>query len=375
MRCRSERMPGQGRQRGFTILLVMLVLLVGGTSVYVTARDPAEARAAQSLQQSTVDLRGAVTNLAVYSISDNQRPGSMPCPDDDGDGTAELFAGSDCPDYLARLPWKTIDAAREAGKLWYVMDPDFRDHSNVEPLNVVVPGSLTLNGVGGYAALVIHPGDPIEGQTGRPSDTLSDYLEDVAENTDGDDDFVDCTGIAGCNDRIIGITVDQLFAVVQQRVLAEVELALRQFHTTNNFLPYAAAFNGGASCDKYALIGRIATHEGDCGSGKSLTAGDLPTWVMNNDWNEHVFYTLDYECSEQQKNCGASTYRLKSNSGLAVVLGGAGSLLSGQDRTYGSGRTIDDYLDGAENTDFDAEYDDVTLADDDNDVMRGFALP
>lgn len=373
MRCANERMPRKGRQRGFTILLVMLVLLVGGTSVYVTARDPAEAKAAKSLQQSTIDLRGAVTNLAVYSISDNDRPGSMPCPDDDGDGTAELFAGSDCPDYVARLPWKTIDAARDAGKLWYVMDPDFRDHSDVEPLNVVVPGSLTLNGVGGYSALVIHPGDPVEGQTGRPSDDLTDYL-DVAENTDGDNDFVDCTGIAGCNDRIIGITVDELFAVVQQRVLAELEIALRQFHADNNFLPYAAAFSGGASCDKWARFGRVATHEGDCGTGNTLTPSDLPNWVMNNDWDEHVFYTVDEQCTEYYQSCGASEQRLRLNTGLAAVLGGAGSLLAGQDRSTSS-RDINDYLESGENTDFDSIYDDVALADDDNDVMRGFALP
>ena len=373
MRCANKGMAGARRQQGFTILLVMLVLLVGGTSVYISARDPAEAQAAQSLQQSTIDLRQAVTNLAVYSISDSNRPGSLPCPDDDGDGTAELFAGTECPDYVARLPWKTIDAEREAGKLWYVMDRDFRDHSDVEPLNVVVPGSLTLDGVGGYAALLIHAGNPLEGQGGRPSDTLADYFE-AEENLDGDNDFVDCTGIEGCNDRIIGITVDELFAVVQQRVLAEFEIALRQFHADNDFLPFAAAFTGGASCDIGVRYGRVATHEGTCGSGKTLTPADLPAWVMNNDWNEHVVYSVDYECTEGRKNCGAATHTLKSTSGLATVLAGAGSLLGGQDRTGGY-PDISDYLESAENTDYDGTYDDVVLRDDDNDVMRGFALP
>ncbi|MDX1609647.1 MAG: hypothetical protein R3225_05945, partial [Halofilum sp. (in: g-proteobacteria)] len=150
MRQSSDRSTGARRQQGFTLLLVMLVLLVGGTSVYLSARSPAQARIAQSLQQSAIGLKEAATALAVYSISDQDRPGSMPCPDFDADGTADV----DCLStsnavYVRRLPWKTVDIGREAGKLWYVMDSDFRDDPGAQPINVVVEGSLTLDGTAG----------------------------------------------------------------------------------------------------------------------------------------------------------------------------------------------------------------------------------
>lgn len=372
MHCTNDKRYVPRRQRGFTLLLTMLVLLVGGASVYLSARNPAEARIAQSLQESSVSLRDAAMALAVYSISDNDRPGSLPCPDDDSDGAAELFGGSHCPTYTGRLPWRTIDTTRDAGSFWYVMDPGFRDHADVEPLNVGELGSLSIDGVGGFAALVILPGDPIEGQTGRPSESISDYL-DIPENTDGDDDYVDCTGVSGCNDRIIGISVDQLMAVVQQRALAEVERALRQFHADNDFLPFAARFDGGSSCDIGEDEGRVATSQGTCGSGNHLVQSDLPSWIADNDWLDHIVYSVDLQCTEVYKTCENSNMALKSHTGLAVVLAGAGTELSGQDRSSGT-RDVDDYLDSAENTDGDGTYDDETLSRIDNDVFRGFAL-
>jgi len=351
----------------------MLVLLVGGASAYLYARNPAEARAAQSLQASSIDLRQAATALSVYSISDNNLPGSLPCPDVDLDGAAELFAGNQCPQYTGRLPWRTIDTMRDAQNLWYVLDPDFRDHSDVVPLNVADHGTLSVNGVGGFAALVIQPGDALAGQTGRPSNDVSDYL-DIAENTDGDDEFLDCTGIDGCNDRIIGISVDQLMAVVQQRALAEVEHALRQFHTANGFLPFAAELNGGGSCDIGEREGRVATSQGTCGTGNHLEPSDLPAWVGVNDWLDHIVYAVDSQCTEVNKACGNSSLVLKSHVGLAIVLAGAGTEHAGQDRSSGT-RDVTDYLDSAENTDTDDVYDDETLSENDNDVLRGFALP
>jgi len=372
MHCTNDKRYVPRRQRGFTLLLTMLVLLVGGTSVYLSARNPASARVAQSLQGSSVGLSDAATALAVYSISDDERPGSLPCPDDDSDGTAELFAGNDCPAYVGRLPWRTIDSMRDAGDFWYVMDPDFRDHADVEPLNVTEAGSLTVNGVGGFAALVILPGDPVEGQTRRPSQSVFEYFEDN-ENTDGDNDYVDCTGIAGCNDRVIGISVDQLMAVVQQRALAEVERALRDFHAVNDFLPFAARFDGGGSCDGGVLEGRVATSQGSCGSGNHLVQSDLPAWIDANDWLDHIVYSVDLQCSEFYQACENADLALKSRDGLSVVLAGAGSELSGQDRSSGT-PGVDDYLDSAENRDTDGTYDDEPLSHTDNDVFRGFPL-
>lgn len=350
----------------------MLVLLVGGASVYLSARNPAEARIAQSLQKTSVDLRDAGIALAVYSIGDDERPGFMPCPDFDADGTTDVNCLSTAGAvYVSRLPWKTIDVAREAGKLWYAMDSDFRDNSTAQPINVSLEGSITLDGTPGYAALIIDPGDPLEGQTGRPGNDVGDYLE--GENADGDDEYHNCSSVDTCNDRIVGISVDQLMAVVQQRALGAVESALRQFHGDHGFVPFAAKFSGGSSCDIGQRWGRIATSEGSCTGSPHLTTGDFPDWLIDNQWLDHIAYNLDWECTQGQMSCGDSTHVLKSASGLAVVLGAAGTEFDDQNRNGSS--NIDDYLDSDENTDNDGVFDDGPLAVTDNDVMRGFALP
>lgn len=383
MRQSGDRGAGARRQQGFTLLLVMLVLLVGGTSVYLSARDPAAARASQSLQRSALGLKEAATALAVYSISDDERPGSMPCPDFDADGMADVNCLSTADAvYIERLPWKTIDIDRDAGRLWYVMDSDFRDNSTAQPINVVVEGSLTLDGMAGYAALIIDPGDPLAGQTGRGSvgEAIGDYL-DIPENTDGDGEYVDCVGVDGCNDRIIGITVDQLFQAVQQRVLAEIELALTEFHNDNGFLPFAANF-GESDCVVGKITGGVATSTGSCPPGSHLEEDDMPGyvdpvdrgWLLDNDWLDHVVYAVDGNCMQGQSGCAFADYQLKSNSGLAVVLAGAGSEISGQDRVN-PGSDIFDFLESGENTDGDSTFDDAVLSSADNDVLRGFALP
>jgi len=363
-----------GRQRGFTLLLTLLVLLVGGASVYLSARNPAQARLAQTLQKTSVALREAGVALAVYSIGDDERPGSLPCPDFDSDGIVDVNCLS-TPDalYVKRLPWKTIDVARDAGRLWYAMDSDFRDNATAAPINVGLEGSVSLDGVSGYAALIIDPGDPLAAQTARPGNDVTDYLE--GENADGDAEFENCPPDGTvCNDRIVGISVDELMAVVQQRALGAVESALRQFHADHGHVPYAAKFStGGSSCDPNQLSGRIATSEGGCIALPHLDASDFPTWVIDNGWLDHIAYNLDSQCSASAMNCSGSTQALDSASGLAVVLGAAGTELAGQDRSGGS--TIDDYLDSAENTDTDGVFEDLQLSASDNDVMRGFALP
>lgn len=382
MHCASDSILVPARQQGYTLLLVLLVLLVGGTSVYLTARDPGSARASQALQQTAVALDRATVALQFYSIADDDRPGSLPCPDEDGSGETALFSGDECPVYIGRLPWRTIDAAREVGSLWYVMDRDFRDHGSAQPLNVTLEGSLSLNDESGYAALIIDPGEPLAGQTGRPGDDPSDYLDD--ENADGDEDFLDCADLDDCNDRVTGIRVDLLFEVVQRRVLAEVEQRLRAFYLEDDrhYLPYAAAFSGDLSCDSGTFTGRVATTAGTCELGggpvnKTLRESDFvdadAEWIIDNEWLEHVVYHVANACAEFQSDCVGSDLELASETGMSVVLGAAGTVLAGQDRVSIS-RDIDDFLDSDENTDGDKIYDDAPFSETDNDIMRAFSL-
>lgn len=375
MHCASKG-TAAARQQGYALLLVLLVLLVGGTSVYLAARDAGTAARASEPAERSRMLKHARTAVIAYAFAGgtNNQPGALPCVDTDvpGDGQSNAtHCSSGGTIYLGRLPWKTIDVSSRSESLWYLIDGDFRDDTGAQPVNVALEGSLTLNGDSGFAALIVEPGDALAGQTGRPSGDSADYLE--GENADGDGVFIDCADVTDCNDRIAGIRVDPLFEVVQRRLLAEIERRLRDFHDVNGFLPFAAPFDAGRQCAPGTLVGRVATQAASCGAGNTLEANDFDAWVIDNDWLDHVVYRVAEECTQGQSGCVGAALQLEDDTGLSVVLGAAGTEFGGQDRSAAS-PDITDFLESAENTDGDKVFDDAPLSDTDNDILRGIAL-
>lgn len=372
------------RQRGFVLLLVMLIGIVAGVTLFVTARAPGDAARAGQGSRSAAVLAGARDAVIAYAGfgGTNAVKGALPCPDfadpgDSGAGTSgpECINGS-ASVYLARLPWRTIDVDARAGSLWYAIDADYRDEqSEVEPLNPSTPGSLQVDGEGGYVAVIIDPGDPLAGQTGRPGTSVADYLED--DNADGDESFVDCTDVAGCNDRVAGIRVDALWDPVQRRVLGEVEDALEEYYAANGHLPYAADF-GTIECELNNHLGQLPLAEGTCGGTYEVfDEDDFPDWMKSathpnggNDWLELVVYHVDTECATG--NCAAATMTLDDTGGLQAVVAAAGRALGSQMRPGGG---VGDYLDDPENIDGDADYVERPLGPGDNDVLRGIEVP
>lgn len=375
------------RQRGFVLLLVLLVLMVAGAALFVTARAPGDAeRAARDSRSAKVmaGVRDAVIAYAGFGGTNNVK-GALPCPDfddpgDPGSGQSNSLTctGGSASVYLARLPWRTIDVDTRTGNLWYGIDADYRDEeSEVEPLNPSTPASLQVNGEGGYVAVIIHPGDPLAGQTGRPSSTISDYLEE--DNADGDQAFTDCTDINNCNDRVAGIRIDALWDPVQRRVLGEVEEVLQDYHAAKGYLPYAADF-GTVECVDGNHLGQLplTDGDGDCGGAtEALNESDFPVWIRSeaqggNDWLDFIVYHVDDDCTASSPGCTTGTLELDGAGGLDTIVAASGRPLGGQARP-GSG--VADYLDDDENTDADIRYEDGPLAADDNDALRGLELP
>ena len=363
-------MNGSRRQRGYGLLLGVLVLAVGAAAFLFGTRTPGPDPATRARQQAAVELRHAVTALRIYSLADADRPGSLPCPDFTGDGTTDINCLSSAGNvYLERLPWKTLDLSRGAARLWYAMDSDFRDNDTAEPVNVHIEGSLTLDDVPGHAAFILDPGEPLAGQTGRRTagETIEDYF-DVPENTDGDADFLDCKELADCNDRIVVITVDELFELVQRRVMeaihAPVQQFLQDYLDVHGRLPFAAEF-GSDDCAADNHRGHLPVDQGTCASADYLDPGTLPPWVQANAWLDAVVYHVDSSCTSAP--CAPGDLQIDDQGGLTVVLALAGSPLAGQSRT-GAGLDADDYL---ESGTAGGAYLNRPLSDNHNDLFRG----
>src|SRR5688572_33057105 len=89
--------------------------------------------------------------LVGRAVADNDRPGSLPCPDAvtnvvgnvPNDGIADALAGNDCPSYIGRLPWRTLGLPdlrdEHVERLWFALSPTFRDHVTAQPLNSATP--------------------------------------------------------------------------------------------------------------------------------------------------------------------------------------------------------------------------------------------
>jgi len=209
-------------QRGAALLIALLILVSAGLALLLTrlAASPALAGDAATLRKMA-QARDALIGRAA---TDDNRPGSLPCPDTDDDGVAQMFSGNQCPAYLGRIPWKTLelgDLRDEAGeRLWYALAPALRDSPSVEPLNAQTSAELSLDGQANIAAIVFSPGAPTPAQSGRPSNLASDYLDGA--NGDGSYAYVSGPRTDGFNDKVLAIRRDDLFSAVNLRVLGEI---------------------------------------------------------------------------------------------------------------------------------------------------------
>lgn len=388
------------RQRGYALLILLLAASVGAAGLLLSARDPAARERSTRPAQASAALARAHDALLAYALADgyrnpddppspsNIRPGSLPCPDNDGNFSADLFAGNDCPAYVGRLPHRTLDVPRvrdhEGEPLWYALDPGFRDHDDAEPINIGTPGNLTINGTGAYVAVILAPGAPLAGQSRVDSAGAANYLE--VANTDGDIDFADCREDAACNDRARGITVEQLLALVPQRLVGTLEKAVTSFVEDHNYHPWAAQLGDpDGACDTHTTRGTFPVTDGDCVSPGSFDAresagGPIPDWIIDNDWYRYVYYAVADSCAGGA-NCGSDTLSLNGMGGRSVVIAYAGPPIVStakntmQDRAGAVPQDVVEYLDSPENTDGDNDFDDPEDGAGENDRLRAIAAP
>ena len=355
----------------------MLVLLLIGVAVSTVLFSYVKS-SAQTIDRdksTAAALAQAKDALIGRAVTDDNRPGSLPCPDTDNDGSAELFVGNKCPSYIGRLPWRTLglpDLRDSSGeRLWYALSSTLRDHVSAQPINSDTPGLLTIVGTSpatNVVAIVFAPG-PVLGTQIRGvanENNLVNYLE--GENANGDNIYTMGMTSDSFNDRLLAITSDALFQVVEYRVAREIRANLAAYFAANNYYPFASNYGDTIfNCVPGLRRGRLPRPSSPYNisrvTGCPLLAdwtgpAQPPAWFTANDWHELTYYTVAPACTNATPNCAGAGYLTVNNTqapnndkrALVIV---AGRALGGQSRPCAA---VADCLEDPENTNLDDVY-------------------
>jgi hypothetical protein len=227
-------------QRGAVLLILISMLsLMGVLWLYSElAVNDYETTTQQALSIAQAALIGR-------AVADANRAGSLPCPDTNDDGVAELLAGVQCPSYIGRLPWRTLglsDVRDGAGvRLWYALSPDVRDASGNIVNSLQTVGQLQINNNTLQVAIVFAPNADLPGQSrdSAQQNNVSQYLD--GSNADGDMRFESrLIDDSGFNDRVRALSQVQLFRQVEKHALQQFAVAIQQYDASHHAYPYAA---------------------------------------------------------------------------------------------------------------------------------------
>ncbi len=372
------------RQRGFALLAVMVFIgLVA--AVFVVRSLNADTLRTRQDQRTTEALALAKQALLAYATTDDNRPGSLPCPDIDGDGRSLPgieYVGQGCASYIGRLPWALLripelrDGSGE--QLWIAISPNFRDAGDITGnpgfINPDTAPQLSIIQLPGEAlvAIVFAPGPVLPGQTraGASATILSNYLDGV--NATPTIAFSASPPGPAFNDRLLPVTRSDIVASAERRVAQEVARALNDYFVRFLYLPAAASFTNAecvspgttAGCVPEAgvLAGRLPANvpapgtysPATSGNPDALLRGDAAdaAWFQHQRWREQALYIVSPECvGPPANNCAGGSLLVTGASGapvagarFVVIMGGV--VGPGQQRNSSADKTqLANYID------------------------------
>jgi type II secretory pathway pseudopilin PulG len=360
-------------QHGAILLVMLVIMVIGALALFVSSLSSSTIQI--SRDKETADaLAKAKEALIGRAVADLTSPGSLPCPDANGDGSADLFSGNQCPYYIGKLPWKTLglpDLRDGYGEeLWYALSPNFRDFASVNPINSDTQGTLNITGTtaaNSVIAIVFSAGNPLTGQdrssTSAACSTTgtsiaanlcaTNYLEGSNSNLSTaatpNTAYQSAASNSTFNDRMIYITHDQIFAPVEIRIARDAKKCLddyaadvaNTYHRYPWAVPvsdasYPTSYTGVSSTGTFAtLFGRLSsTPNIDTTSGGTPDAtmptswpascaalGDPTSYFWKNSWNNLVFYQV------------ADGYKPNSGGGASCTAG-SGNTTTGNHNDY-----------------------------------------
>lgn len=333
------------KQKGMALLILVAIVSMGVIYIFVKALNQTTVSLARN-KQTFAALAEAKVALIGRAASDDNRPGSLPCPDTDNDGIAELLVGQNCPVYIGRLPWKTLGLSdlRDGNgeRLWYALSANFRDASAVQPLNSDTLGQLIVTGAtpaSNVIAIIFAPGPTIGSQVRDTANEniVGNYLEGENASTPFDNTFTSSGPVDNFNDQLMTITHSELFSVVENAVEKRMESQIKPYlinggtgyYDTWGAFPFAAAFASPGACN-YA--GVLNTREGlipACPTGLNWNAAGAT--VQKTGGSGAI---SSYSCSATSDSSGSTLnctvrYTVRPNILLQATVNGVGMGFAG----------------------------------------------
>lgn len=410
----SRRFRTRPPAQGFA-LIALLALITAGILYFLVGQLDAATIQRKRDESTALALAQAKEALIGWSAANASVPGRLPCPEDLSlIGTPnEGRAQSSCNvlPTIGRLPWRTlgIDRLRDGygEPLWYALSPGFR----LSPINSETPAQLTIDGIPGSAvAIVLSPGPTLPGQlrtavTATTPPAVASYLD--LTNADGDAAFASSGPTVTFNDKLLAISHQDLFGVVEQRVANEVQQALLTYFCGSaaniaanqtcilpggaRAFPRPATFND-ASCLGYSDIpvactsaaignqGRIPANPAVPWTnydGLSIlrgTSGASGNWFQTNGWRELVYVAISDKCMGPTPDCGEAGSLLSINGApdakVVIIVGGTALSFQTRSPVPSQKLIVANYLEGDNATTGDNSFASSAASPTFNDIVR-----
>ncbi len=375
------------RQRGLALLILLAIVGMAVIFAVVAGLTKSTGDLARARDQKTyAALAQAKEALIADAVADNNRPGSLPCPDLNNDGLTDAYSGTECPGYvggsnvyLGRLPWRSLglpDLRDSSGeRLWYAVSRDWAKNPSCLPncpLNSDTLGQLTITGiapVSNAVAIIFAPGAVLGAQPrdAANQNTASNYLE--GENANGNNSiFTTQASSTTFNDKLLAITNGDLMPAVERRVAREMISILQQYKAATatatwtqpslrpgfGVYPWTDRSDGGSNdwnhnrfpCGTALPVDWNTTVPS---SSPSTRTPDLPAWLRNGctnpvtGWTSVIYYAVARNklATTSCSNCTDNTLTVTNASNrIADLCPTAGTTCSPQAVSSGSADLI-----------------------------------
>ena len=294
--------PGQQaarHQRGFALLALLTIFVLALTTVLIARVSVNEQDSLRQVNTAGV-LAEAAEALVGFALR-QQPPGTLPCPDVNGDGLADP-QGSGCQSQRGLLPVRTLgtDALRDrsGARLWYAVELAYVSNA-AGPRNPSRVPTLELDGLP-MASVVIAPNAPF-GAQGRAMLSVADFLE--GENANATLNVYASLATDAGNDQLLGLSPGPFWTDMARIALAEAGRLLDSYRIACAEYPWAAAFGGPYTSVNGLQLGAMpmATAEPfDWGDACPGGTAPLPTSWLVAHWTDQIYYRM---CQMAEGSC------------------------------------------------------------------------